>query len=73
MLYQEIFKSLEAVRWNMDTDIPWEDKVVERILHNLSLLFDQKFKSVQELNRYRKEINKNIEIATEESNRNIDA
>ncbi len=54
-------------------DKTWEDKVVERILHNLSLLFDQKFKSVQELNRYRKEINKNIEIATEESNRNIDA
>lgn len=51
----------------------WENKVVERILHNLSLLFDQKFSSVQELNRYRKEINKNIEIATEESNINIDA
>jgi hypothetical protein len=30
--------------------------VVERILHNLSLLMDRSFKSVQELNRYRKEI-----------------
>ena len=35
----------------------WEDKVVERILHNLSLLFDKKFHTVQELNRYRKQIN----------------
>jgi hypothetical protein len=25
MLYPELFKSLEAVRWNMDTDIPWND------------------------------------------------
>jgi hypothetical protein len=24
MLYPELFKSLEAVRWNMDTDIPWD-------------------------------------------------
>ncbi|MGN6388380.1 MAG: ferritin-like domain-containing protein, partial [Burkholderiaceae bacterium] len=24
MLYPELFKSLEQVRWNMDTDIPWE-------------------------------------------------
>ena len=24
MLYPELFKSLEAVRWNMDTDVPWE-------------------------------------------------
>jgi len=23
MLYPELFKQLEAVRWNMDTDIPW--------------------------------------------------
>ena len=34
----------------------WETKVVERILHNLSLLMDRSFKSVQELNRFRKEI-----------------
>jgi rfaE bifunctional protein nucleotidyltransferase chain/domain len=32
------------------------NKVVERILHNLSLLMDRSFKSVQELNRYRKEL-----------------
>jgi hypothetical protein len=30
--------------------------VIERILHNLSLLMDRSFKSVQELNRYRKEL-----------------
>ncbi|MBY4735663.1 ferritin-like domain-containing protein, partial [Burkholderia cepacia] len=23
MLYPELFRSLEAVRWNMETDIPW--------------------------------------------------
>ena len=23
MLYPELFKSLEQVRWNMETDIPW--------------------------------------------------
>ena len=36
-------------------DEQWETKVVDRILHNLSLLFDRSFTSVQELNRYRKE------------------
>ena len=36
-------------------DDQWETKVVDRILHNLSLLFDRSFTSVQELNRYRKE------------------
>src|ERR1051325_5466880 len=25
MLYPELFKQLEAVRWNMDTDIPWDE------------------------------------------------
>ncbi len=34
----------------------WEAKVVDRILHNLSLLFDRSFASVQDLNRYRKEM-----------------
>jgi hypothetical protein len=34
----------------------WENKVIERILHNLSLLMDRSFQSVQELNRYRKEL-----------------
>ncbi len=37
-------------------DAVWESKVVERILHNLSLLFERSFASVQELNRYRKEL-----------------
>jgi hypothetical protein len=36
-------------------DEQWETKVVDRILHNLSLLFERSFTSVQELNRYRKE------------------
>ncbi|MGZ5817695.1 MAG: ferritin-like domain-containing protein, partial [Burkholderiaceae bacterium] len=46
-------------RW-LDTQIKfdgeWEKKVVERILHNMSLLFERTFTTVQELNRYRKEI-----------------
>ena len=37
-------------------DAVWENKVVDRILHNMSLLMDRSFKSVQELNRYRKEV-----------------
>ena len=37
-------------------DSVWENKVVERILHNLSLLLERSFASVQELNRYRKEV-----------------
>ena len=37
-------------------DKEWETKVVERILHNMSLLFERTFNSVQDLNRYRKEI-----------------
>ena len=36
-------------------DAVWEGKVVERILHNMSLLMERSFASVQELNRYRKE------------------
>lgn len=38
-------------------DFVWEKKVIDRILHNLSLLFGCTFHSVQELNRYRKEVN----------------
>lgn len=38
-------------------DASWETKVVDRILHNLSLLMNESFKSVQELNRFRKHIN----------------
>jgi hypothetical protein len=37
-------------------DDAWESKVVERILHNMGLLFERTFGSVQELNRYRKEV-----------------
>jgi hypothetical protein len=37
-------------------DDAWESKVVERILHNMGLLFERSFNSVQELNRYRKEV-----------------
>ena len=37
-------------------DADWESKVVERILHNLSLLFGRPFENAQSLNRYRKEI-----------------
>jgi hypothetical protein len=37
-------------------DATWEGKVVDRILHNLSLLMDSSFKSVQELNRFRKSL-----------------
>ena len=37
-------------------DGTWEKKVIDRILHNLSLLFDQSFETVQDLNRYRKQI-----------------
>ena len=37
-------------------DDAWENKVVERILHNMGLLFERTFSSVQELNRYRKEV-----------------
>jgi tRNA isopentenyl-2-thiomethyl-A-37 hydroxylase MiaE len=35
-------------------DKEWEDKVINRILHNLSILFETKIDSIQALNRYRK-------------------
>jgi hypothetical protein len=44
-------------------DKEWETKVVERILHNLSLLFERTFGSVQDLNRYRKEIAARLQSA----------
>ncbi|MEM5425671.1 ferritin-like domain-containing protein [Paraburkholderia ferrariae] len=37
-------------------DDGWEKKVIERILHNLSILFERTFTTAQELNRYRKEV-----------------
>jgi len=39
-------------------DETWEHKVTERILHNLSLLLERPFGTVQDLNRYRKELAK---------------
>jgi hypothetical protein len=44
-------------------DSVWESKVVERILHNLSLLMERSFASVQELNRYRKEVTASLAAA----------
>jgi hypothetical protein len=41
-------------------DKVWEGKVSTRILHNLSLLLDGSFKTVQDLNRYRKELIRSI-------------
>jgi hypothetical protein len=43
-------------------DETWETKVVERILHNMSLLFERSFASVQELNRYRKEVTQRLAL-----------
>lgn len=39
-------------------DKEWEGKVSSRILHNLSLLMDSSFNTVQDLNKYRKSLNK---------------
>ncbi len=44
-------------------DASWEKKVVDRILHNLGLLLNQKFMSVQELNRYRKKLRNSMQPA----------
>ena len=44
-------------------DLAWETKVADRILHNLSVLFEQPFKTVQELNRYRKSLDKPAQSA----------
>lgn len=44
-------------------DESWEKKVVDRILHNLSLLFDKSFITVQDLNRFRKEIAARLPVA----------
>ena len=49
------------IKFNTD----WETKVVDRILHNMSLLLEQKFKTVQDLNRYRKELTREIAAAAE--------
>ena len=44
-------------------DAVWETKVVERILHNMSLLMERSFASVQELNRFRKEVTQKVAAA----------
>jgi len=44
-------------------DSAWEGKVMDRILYNLSLLFDLRFKTVQDLNRYRRELNSRVAAA----------
>ncbi|MDZ7938389.1 MAG: ferritin-like domain-containing protein [Rhodoferax sp.] len=41
-------------------DAVWETKVVERILHNMSLLMERSFTTVQELNKFRKELAKEL-------------
>jgi hypothetical protein len=41
-------------------DAVWESKVVDRILHNMSLLMERSFGTVQELNKYRKELSRDL-------------
>lgn len=41
-------------------DAVWETRVVDRILHNLSLLLERSFGTVQELNKYRKELAREV-------------
>jgi hypothetical protein len=43
----------------------WETKVVDRILHNLSLLLGKPFTTVQELNKFRRDIGREISIGRE--------
>lgn len=47
----------------IEFDATWEKKVVDRILHNLGLLLNQKFANVQELNRYRRTLNNSMQPA----------
>ena len=49
-------------------DKGWEKKVADRILHNLSLLFDESFNNVKELNLFRKKIVKKFERKSREDN-----
>jgi hypothetical protein len=48
-------------------DVLWETKVIDRILHNLSLLFGQEFKTVQALNKYRKDLSRHPMAAGSET------
>ncbi|MDZ5456368.1 ferritin family protein [Azohydromonas lata] len=52
-------------------DASWETKVVERLLHNLSLLMGQDFTSVQALNRFRKELS--VKLAAQQADATSDA
>ena len=44
-------------------DAVWETRVVDRLLHNLGLLLNQSFKTVQELNHYRKALSRELAAA----------
>ncbi len=44
-------------------DAGWERKVMDRILHNLSLLLERPLASAQDLNRYRKELGRADAVA----------
>ena len=48
-------------------DSVWETRVVERILHNMSLLLERSFGTVQELNKYRKELARELAGSLAES------
>jgi hypothetical protein len=41
-------------------DKAWERKVVDSILRNMSILFDRTLETVQDLNRYRKEVSRGL-------------
>jgi len=43
-------------------DATWEGKVMDRILHNLSLLLERPLRTAQDLNRYRKEIARAVPV-----------
>ena len=48
-------------------DATWENKVVERILHNMSLLMEHSFATVQELNKYRKSLARELGASPDDS------
>ena len=51
----------------IDFDAVWENKVVERILHNMSLLMEHSFATVQELNKYRKSLARELGASPDDS------
>ena len=44
MLYPELFKQLEAVRWNMERDIPWSS-------FDASKLTDEQAQTIKKIGR----------------------